>query len=221
MEKNIFFIINNKELVLDKVLVEFNEAPLFFICKNNNEYYASVCTDVDEGKYLVAKVELINLSKMLHGKITMRDFILKSECFWSVKTGDSFLEDIITEQDKFTINMEELPYEGAFLTLASDDLKKYLEYIDSIIYFKENWILMSKTEDLIIEIKFNELNYLNIFEIYSKMISEIKGKISNKKDERIFSQEEYKEVKFKKDIKIDMGKLNSNNEISYIFPWEA
>ena len=36
--EEVFFVINENNLVLDKVLVEYNEAPIFFVCKDERNY---------------------------------------------------------------------------------------------------------------------------------------------------------------------------------------
>lgn len=43
-----FFIINHDELILDQVLVEYNEDPIFFVCKHEQDYYIVSCTDMEK-----------------------------------------------------------------------------------------------------------------------------------------------------------------------------
>lgn len=139
MNKQIFFVIDGKELVLDKVLVEFNEAPIFFVCKNEENFFVSSCVDMEQERYLVAAVKLGNLSKMLHGEITMRDLILKANLFWDITVGEDVSQDIIIEKNVETILPDELPYEGEYLTLATKDLERYVKKIDAILYEEGNW----------------------------------------------------------------------------------
>lgn len=148
MNEQVFFVIDGKELILDKVLVEFNESPIFFVCKAEQTYFISSCVDIENERYLVAKVRLSNLSKMLHGKITMRSLILQAHLFWDITVGEDVSEDIIIEKNVESILLNELPYEGAYFTLATKDLKKYAEKIDSILYGEGVWESdLSQTSD--------------------------------------------------------------------------
>lgn len=139
MYEQLFFMIDGKELILDKILVEFNETPIFFVCKSEQTYFISLCTDIDNEKYLVAKISLSNLSKMLRGKMTMRDLILQVQSFWYITAGEDVSMDIVIQKDIELIPLDELPYEGEYLVLATNDLKKYADDIDAIIYSEETW----------------------------------------------------------------------------------
>lgn len=139
MNEEIFFVIEGKELVLDKVLVEFNEAPIFFVCKSEQFYFISSCVDIEKERYLVAQIGLSNLARMLHGKMTMRDLILQANSFWDITVGEDITKDIVIKKSVETISVDDLPYEGAYLTLATKDLERYAEKIDSIVYGEGIW----------------------------------------------------------------------------------
>lgn len=139
MNDQTFFVIDGKELILDKVLVEFNEAPLFFVCKFESNYFISSCVDIENERYIVAKIGLSNLSKMLHRKVTMRNLILQANVFWDITVGEDVSKDIVIEKNMESILLDELPYEGEYLTLATKDLNEYAEKIDSILYGGSNW----------------------------------------------------------------------------------
>ena len=49
MNNVVCFIIGGKSLYLEKVLVEFNDIPVFFICHNEDEYYAVYAYENREG----------------------------------------------------------------------------------------------------------------------------------------------------------------------------
>lgn len=49
---------------------------VFFVCKNKNVYFIALNIDLDEERYILMRISLNRLSKMLHGKITMRELIL-------------------------------------------------------------------------------------------------------------------------------------------------
>lgn len=98
MKEQVFFIIEGQELVLDQVLVEFDETPIFFVCKYNQDYFISSCADLEEERYIVTRISLNRLSKMLHGKITMRELILQADKFWDIIVGEDAGKDIVVEE---------------------------------------------------------------------------------------------------------------------------
>lgn len=151
MNEQIFFNIGGKDLLLDKVLVEFNEMPIFFVCKYEKNYFVSSCLDMENEEYLVAQVELKDLSEMLHGKITMRDLILKGNRFWNVIVGEDIASDMVKEQTLDSIQLDELPYEGAYLNLATKDLIDYSETIDGILLRNDFVLPMCVNVNIIME----------------------------------------------------------------------
>lgn len=139
MKEQVFFIIEGQELVLDQVLVEFDETPIFFVCKYNQDYFISSCADLEEERYIVTRISLNRLSKMLHGKITMRELILQSDKFWDIIVGEDAGKDIVVEESISKMPLDVLPYEGAYLKIATEDLEEYVEKIDAILYGEEGW----------------------------------------------------------------------------------
>ena len=99
MMEQVFFIIDGKELILDKVLVEFDETPVFFVCKNEKDYFIGLNIDLDEERYILTRISLRGLSKMLHGRITMRELMLHSDKYWEIIAGEEPGEDIIYEKE--------------------------------------------------------------------------------------------------------------------------
>ena len=52
MKKTLCFILENKNLYLDKVLVSFNDTPIFYTCLDqNSNYYLVLCTDLNNFNY--------------------------------------------------------------------------------------------------------------------------------------------------------------------------
>lgn len=139
MKEQVFFIINGQELVLDQVLVEFDETPIFFVCKYNQDYFISSCADLEEERYIVTGISLNRLSKMLHGKITMRDLMLQADKFWDIIVGEDAGKDIVVEESISKMPLDVLPYEGAYLKIATEDLEEYVKKIDAILYGEEGW----------------------------------------------------------------------------------
>lgn len=135
----VFFVINGNTLVTEKVLVEYNEVPIFFVCKDNQDYFISSCIDIEEERYVVIEASLSHVSKMLHEKITMRELIIQADRFWDIKVGEDVAEDEIKEKNINEMPLELLPYEGAYLKIITKDLRNYVEEIDSFLYGKGSW----------------------------------------------------------------------------------
>lgn len=223
MKEQVFFVIDGKELLLDKVLVEFDETPLFFVCKREQNYFISSCVDVEQERYLVAQVGLGNLSKMLHGKITMRDFILTAQLFWEITAGEEIAKDSVIKKTVETICLDELPYEGAYLTLATKDLERYMEKIDAILYGSEDWEPKShELSSMYIEeyIKtFNAQYAVTIQNIYESIIANVyKRELKNNNQERGFSKEVCKEG-----VTVDANRMDLKVEVKTNdnLPWAA
>ena len=98
MMEQTFFIVDGQELILDKVLVEFDETPVFFVCKNNNICFIALNVDLEEERYILTRVSINGLSKMLHGKITMRELILQADRYWEVMVGEDVGKDTDCEK---------------------------------------------------------------------------------------------------------------------------
>jgi hypothetical protein len=134
MSDKIFFIIDQKTLFLDKMLVTFNEIPVFFVCRSQNDYYIALGIDSENEEYFLSQVSLKNLSRMLNGAITMRDLLLMGYRFWSIIAGRTVTEDVVTEIAPSNIPMADLPYEGEYLQLATKELKQYASQINNLLY---------------------------------------------------------------------------------------
>lgn len=183
MEEQVFFSINGDELILDKVLVEYNEAPIFFVCKHDEKYFVASCVDLEEEEYIVTGVSLNSLSKMLHGKIAMRELILQADMFWDITVGEDVADDCVIPKSMDVIPLDALPYENAYLEIATKDLEKYVEEIDAILYGEGVW--ESKPVQEYVEYiesflkDFNE-QYENVFQgIYECMIETVNRSIES------------------------------------------
>lgn len=139
MMEQVFFVVDGQELIMDKVLVEFDGSPVFFVCKNKNVYFIALNIDLNEERYILTRISLNRLSRMLHGKITMRESILKGDKYWDIVAGADVDKDIIYERNIEEIPLEVLPYEGAYFKIASKDMAAYTEKIDFILYGEDDW----------------------------------------------------------------------------------
>lgn len=146
MENELCFVINNIELRMEQILVEFDDIPIFYLCKGNGKLYLVLTKDMDVEEYLIVKISENEVSDMLHGKVSMRQAILKQNSYWDVKTGDEIADDEVTEHDMADIPQEVLPYEDACYEVVSDDVKSYLQILDTrlaisatMVLYKEAW----------------------------------------------------------------------------------
>ena len=146
MANELCFIINNIELRMEQILVEFDDAPIFYLCKGNGQLYLVITKDMDVEEYLIVKISERELSDMLHGKVSMRQAILEQKRYWDVKTGDEIADDEVTEHDIADIPQEVLPYEDACYEVVSDNVKSYLQILDTSLAisatvdeYKEAW----------------------------------------------------------------------------------
>ena len=121
------FDIDGEEIYLDKVLVDYEHVPLFFVCSGANGYYISLCTDIEQLTYIVANVSRLDLYEMLQGHITMRDVILRQKYFYEIESADEVTSDIVTRKPISEINDSMLPYEGAYFEAVTDELRDYVE----------------------------------------------------------------------------------------------
>lgn len=81
MNNDVFFEIEGKKLYLDKVLVEYDNSAVFFVCKSGERYYICLNVDFEDDRYIVEEIEMLDLIKMLEGKVPMRDILLKADFF--------------------------------------------------------------------------------------------------------------------------------------------
>lgn len=130
MDKELYFYINKKELLLEEVLIDDNGTPIFFVCVDENgEYYTVLSIDEIYKEYIIVRSTTENLEKLLTGKMTMLDLILSADKYWLVVTGETAYEDIYTEYDIENIPQNVLPYEDSYFNLVTKSNKKFLKKI--------------------------------------------------------------------------------------------
>lgn len=215
MGEQVFFVINGQELILDKVLVEFDDTPILFVCKSNN-FFVSACVDLEDERYIVTKVSLSRLSKMLHGKITMRELIVQTNKYWDIIPGEDTEQDIVVEKNINEIPLNTLPYEGAYFKVATRDLAEYVEKVDMIFYSEDGWNneIMQENVDYFGEVARSLDNqYEGYQHIYERVISDMKILASSRFHEGDYSNKICSsEVETNKmvAIRIDIKILNQN-----------
>ena len=132
MTNQLCFIIENKKLFLDKVLVSFNETPIFFVCRDEERnLYLVLCSDIEELNYIVVKQSLTTIWRMLTKKTSMRAALLDCECFWHVASGVSIEEDRVELLKKSQMDNSILPFEEALFEAIKKEDKQYVDKMTS------------------------------------------------------------------------------------------
>lgn len=122
MSNQLCFVIEHNRLFMDKGLVYYNEAPIFFVCfDSDGKYYLALCSDLDDLEYIVVEISKKTLCEMLTQKITMRQALLSNRTFWSIKAADEVDDDIVERKDISEINCDGLPLENAYYQTINDD----------------------------------------------------------------------------------------------------
>ena len=138
-EKELYFIINGNELYFEQSLVEYNDIPVFFVCKDQSYRYLVLCTDIDKQEFIVARTNLMNLINMIDAKVSMSRAILDCVEFWSVFCGESFDGDKVNKIGREEISIEDLPKEEAKYRIVSKDVKRYLEGLKDEFFSNSSW----------------------------------------------------------------------------------
>ena len=127
MEKLLCFIIEGTEIHLDKVLIDFNGIPIFFICTDDsNHFFVVLCTDVDSLEYVVVHQSQDTILKMLTGKISMQTVFLHSPFFWYVRSGETIQEDIVNRCLTEQLDVSFLPTKEAMFEAISVEDRDYI-----------------------------------------------------------------------------------------------
>ena len=172
--KELCFIINDKKIYLEKVLVDFEDVPIFFLCSDGNNYYFSLCSDMDNFQYMVVESSIQVVYNLLHGKIPMRDvFINANEGFWEVFSGNIVEEDKVRKCNISELSDTWLPKRDAVYQVLTDEEIDYLNTFDRFYSSITEKIHIDTNTTIIIEEKktvnlqnnnldFNESETINI-----------------------------------------------------------
>lgn len=176
MNKQLCFIIEEQNLYLDKVLVLFNDIPLFFICHNeNNQRFLALCTELEKLEYLVIAISLTNLRNMLAQKSSMRETILKGEKFWEIVSGDTIEDDVCTALVKEEIDCSILPDEGALYKTVYQADEDYVEKIESEYLGSIQFDLMDGVNVLVNSIDVLTEGITSVIETMAESITSVVG----------------------------------------------
>lgn len=134
MDKELCFIINDEKLYLDITLIEFQDIPMFFICKSNSKYYVSLCIDDENIEYILIESNPNSLLMMLYSEIEMRDLYKKTDKFWTIKPGNSPEDDEVIESAIEYLDVSVLPIEGAKYEVFESSILEYRTILEKDIY---------------------------------------------------------------------------------------
>lgn len=130
MDKELCFSIENTDLYLEQVLVDYMDVPIFFLCKGGAQYYLALCTDVDELSYIVVKLSSLDVYNLLHGNISMRDVILNQKEYWDIASGDEIYLDVVTKKHIGEIDLDALPEKGACFKALTKQVNLFIQKFD-------------------------------------------------------------------------------------------
>lgn len=132
------FYINKKEIFLEKVLVDYMDMPIFFLCTDSTQqYYIALCTDIDESNYVISEISIDDVYDLLHGNIPMRNVLLNQKTYWEVVSGDDIYSDTVTQRNIEELDISLLPEAGACFEVLTPDLQNFVQEFDnSILYYK-------------------------------------------------------------------------------------
>lgn len=168
MNKELCFIIEGKELYLEKVLVSFQEVPIFFLCKNNKDYYIALCVDVDKLNYVVTRLSIKDVFDLLHGIIPMRNAITQQEAYWYIESQEDIKSDTVEKRQMYTLDITILPQVNAYFEILTPDMEKYVQQFDDL-FSSEKYTLIEDSTVIVEKISYRSI----VEEILQKYYSAI------------------------------------------------
>ena len=168
MNKELCFIIEGKELYLEKVLVSFQEVPIFFLCKDNKDYYIALCADVDKLNYVVTELSIKDVFDLLHGIIPMRNAITQKETYWYIESQEDIKSDTVEKRQMYTLDITILPQVNAYFEILTQDMEKYVQQFDDL-FSSEKYTLIEDSAVIVEKISYRSI----VEEILQKYYSAI------------------------------------------------
>ena len=131
MNSKLCFRIENIELYLEQILVDYMDIPIFFLCKGEGDYYLVLCADIDELNYIIVRLSMNNVYELLHSKESMRNTILKQNEYWNVISGRGISLDEIERLSISELDVGLLPKENVYFEIVSMKLENYVKKFDT------------------------------------------------------------------------------------------
>lgn len=159
MEKDVpDFILNNDELYSEQVLLDYDGAPILFICKgkNSGKRYVSVCTDSNELKYVIVECETKIIIEMILGKIELSKCLRSNNFYYEVVAGsncelDKVEKKNIEELDKLNKDMSDKDFK--FDYKFTYNAKKIEDYLDNLRYVNRGFVVFNVDFSKILELE--------------------------------------------------------------------
>lgn len=175
MDRERCFQIEGKDLFLEKVLVDFEKIPIFYLCRDEQEYYVVLCIDIEALEYIIIKPKLMEILDVLNGKIQMREIFENQKNYWQVFSGESIEEDEVFFHKIEELDKAVLPYENAYFEVLTNDIQNYIDYLMEKIFDKNAFkIIASNAKN-----DFNELEGLDF--IFNGGFTEYKMELSSER----------------------------------------
>lgn len=130
MNSELCFRIENIELYLEQVLVDYMDIPIFFLCKGESNHYLVLCTDIDGLNYIIVKLSMNDVYELLHGKELMHNTILKQKEYWNVISGEEISLDKVEKLSIPELDVSLLPKEDVYFEIVSMKLENYVKKFD-------------------------------------------------------------------------------------------
>ena len=131
MNNKLCFRIENIELYLEQVLVDYMDIPIFFLCKGESNHYLVLCTDIDELNYIIVKLSMNDVYELLHGEESIRNIILKQKEYWNVISGEEIPLDKVEKLSISELDLSLLPKENVYFEIVSTKLENYVKKFDT------------------------------------------------------------------------------------------
>ena len=131
MNSKLCFRIEGIELYLEQVLVDYMDIPIFFLCKDESNYYLVLCTDIDELNYIIVRLSMNDLYELLHGEGSIRNTILKQNEYWNVISGEEISLDKVEKLSISKLGSSLLPKEDVYFEIVSTKLENYVKKFDT------------------------------------------------------------------------------------------
>lgn len=139
MDKELCFCVEEKNLYLEHVLVDYMDIPIFFLCSEfeTGQYYVVLCTDINEYNYIIVKGTKLEIYNLLHGKTPMRNSILRQKEYWEIISGEEPVLDTVIKHSIDEIDKAFLPEEGACFKILDSNTHRFVQAFDDDFFSSE------------------------------------------------------------------------------------
>lgn len=128
------FLIDGVDLYLEQVLVDYQDVPIFFICKGEDQYYVVLCADIDEMSYIIIKPDLSDILNMLKGELKIRKLFLKQKNYWEITSGETPEEDEVRYLEVEMLDIGILPADEVYYSVLTDEVKNYISQFEKDLF---------------------------------------------------------------------------------------